>query len=55
MPKEVLFFQVVIWFEIAIPIDQITENSPGEVRNFAATQTSVKDHLLTLEGKTRQK
>ena len=32
--------------------DQNTEKSPGDLRRFAVTQTPVKDHRLTLMGKT---
>ena len=35
-----------------IKIDQNTEKSPGHLRRFAITQTPVKDHQLTLVGKT---
>ena len=35
-----------------IEIGQNTEESPGDLRRFAVTQTPEKDHQLTLIGKT---
>ena len=35
--------------------DQNTEKSPGDLRRLAITQTPVKDHQLTLMGKTLKK
>ena len=35
-----------------IEIDQNTEKSPGDLRSLVVTQTSVKDHQLTLMWKT---
>ena len=35
-----------------IEISQNTEKSPGDLRRVAVTETSVKDHQLTLMGKT---
>ena len=34
-----------------IEIGQNTEKSPGDLRRLSVTQTSVKDHQLTLMGK----
>ena len=35
-----------------IEIGQNTEKSPGNLRRFAVTQTPLKDHLLTIMGKS---
>ena len=35
-----------------IKIGQNTEQSPGDLKRLAITQTSMKDHQLTLAGKT---
>ena len=35
-----------------VEVSQDTENSPGDLRRFAITQTPVKDHHLTLRWKT---
>ena len=37
-----------------IKIDQNTEKSPGDMRRLAVTQTSVKEHQLTLVWKIRR-
>ena len=37
-----------------IKISSNTEESPGDLRKFAVTQTPVKDHQLMLVGKIRK-
>ena len=37
---------------VTIQIDQNTEKSPGDLRRFAVTQTTVENHQLTLVWKT---
>ena len=38
-----------------LEISQNTERSPGVLRRLSVTQIPVKDHQLTLVGKTREK
>ena len=37
-----------------VKINQNTEKSPGDLRRLAVTRTSLKDHQLTLTGKTNK-